>query len=1051
MSDITIGVALITRNRIEQLRRLLPQLTKMDQVVVCDTGSQDGTEAYVRKLGKPFQYIKFPWRDHPTKSKPEWGFNAARNESFKHLKTTHAVWLDTDDVVGQVKGNKEVFASADQVYGVFKKIAIEAPPQIDVWFIKYVYSRDENGNPNVVHTRERMVKLSSGWKWVYPIHECLVPNQKPEHAIVTDLDVIHLPGKIVQNSSERNMKMLRTWYEQLKDQGNHHDLSRCRLNIGETLFSLGEDKACADWLVGEFLKNHPEALDIEKWHAWVYVAKAQMGLNNYDAGKAAALAAIDLEPGLPDGYLLLAQIKLVTKGDPQDTLLLIDDAARKDDPPSQMITNPLDYTFTPYCIVSDCKFQLGQYDAALEWAQKAQAIAPADPRAEFLRAQASAAVRRRDAINSAKALYQLYLDYDENEKAARMYEFLPYVAQQNTDVIEMAKIANKRVRHIFDRKEYVKLYENNTGWFPAKDEWIEQDNPPGRDRFEWVLSRLKKALPNGGRVLDVGCSDGFHSLLYAKHGYQVVGVDIDQRCVDVANERAKRWNLPAIFVKGYFEEMETSRIPLPMDPTRNWQHEFDAVVCCEVLEHVPDPAFLLGCLGDCAKDNAPILITTPDEAFDKGDTPEGGGAYLQADEITAHVRIFTQESFEALLKSDSEFHVIESHFIPFIGGYREGQGWQGGEIRRMPRPEGPIIRVYCGEAVSFSPDMINTGGIGGSETAVINMAKAWAAMGCQVIVYSGVNGIYDGVFYRTADFFNPDKHSDVFIAWRWPLVFSRGRPNADTTILWMHDLFSQLQVPGYQPNEIPKSWADNIDYVMVLSEFHKQCVENVHATLRGKIQITRNGIDPARYINRNIDKVSHKYFYSSSYDRGLEQLLEIWPQIQEAIPDAELHVAYGVQTSEMIYQMTGEKDKLNQIYRLLGKMKSLPGVVHHERLGQQELADLQLSCEAWLYPYQDNEFGGFLETYCITALEAMAARCVPIARRNGALKEIVQHGHTWNEKMTIEHLLEILKDEKLKFPDGALDENQKYALSRSWDSLAVAWAENLQPKEAVAV
>src|SRR6266849_1497119 len=92
MTEISIGVAIITRNRVDQLHRLCPQLTKFDQVVICDTGSKDGTEKYIRSLGKPFEYIKFPWRDNPTKKHPEFGFSAARNASFDALRTTHAVW-----------------------------------------------------------------------------------------------------------------------------------------------------------------------------------------------------------------------------------------------------------------------------------------------------------------------------------------------------------------------------------------------------------------------------------------------------------------------------------------------------------------------------------------------------------------------------------------------------------------------------------------------------------------------------------------------------------------------------------------------------------------------------------------------------------------------------------------------------------------------------------------------------------------------------------------------------------------------------------------------
>ncbi len=1046
MAHNTVGAAIITRNRIEQLKRLCPQLTKFDQVVILDTGSQDGTEKYIQGLGKPFQYCKFPWRDRPTKKNSEWGFAAARNKSFEYLTTTHALWIDTDDVIGTVKGRKEVYATADQAYNVFKKIADTAPADIDVWFIKYIYSRDENGNPNTVHTRERMVKLSSGWKWVYPIHECLVPNQPPKYAEVTELDIIHLPGKIVGESATRNMKFLQTWLKQLEEFGPQHDLSRCRINIGETLWALGNYQEAAKWLVGEFIGKHPESLDIEKWHAWVIVAKCQLELSNFEAARAASLACIDIEPGLADGYLLLGQVKLLTKGDPQDILLLMESAGRAEDTPSQLIVNPLDYSFTPRCIVSDCKYQLGQYQAALEWALKALETCPGDKRAEKLRIQAADGLRRRDAVNSAQAMYQLLKDYEENEKAARLYEFLPYVAQQDEEVITVANEANRRVRHIFDRKEYTKFYQENYGWMPAKDEWIQSGNPPGVDRYNWILKRLKKAIPNGGYILDVGCSDGFHSLLYAKNGYKVVGIDLDERCVKLANERAEKWELPAKFITGFFEDMHVDRMEHPFKPGRNWENEFDAVICSEVIEHVQDPAYLLGCLGDCAKPGAPILLTTPDEAFDKGEIIQSGS------DISAHVRVYTQETFEALLKSNPEFNVIESHFVPWKGSNIEHQGWQVGEIRKEPRADGPVIRVFCTDKVDFTADSLDEGGIGGSETAVIHMAKAWAKMGCQVVVYSAHSGIWDNVFYRHVSRFHPDQRSDVFISWRWPLAFQNQRPNATTTLLWMHDLFCEIQVPGYKHNEIPQEWVKRIDHVMVLSEFHKKWVAGIHPTLKDKIIITRNGIDSARFIGKDIKKQPHKYFYSSSYDRGLEELLDVWPSIKEAIPDAELHVAYGTQITEMVYREMRSVDKLNKLYRMLGKMKSLPGVFHHERLDQNALADLQLSCEAWLYPQQfthPNREGGFLETYCIVAQEAQAARCKIISRKNGALPETIKHAIWWGAEPF--SIVEVLKNINDYWKPEWTESNYQNAIKKTWNSLAVDWAAMLKSREEVKV
>ena len=1046
---VTIGVAIITRNRIKQLERLLPQLVKMDQVVVCDTGSQDGTERYVRSLGKPFQYVKFPWRDKPTKKHPEFGFAAARNASFDALKTTHAIWLDTDDMVGQMKGNKPILASPDQIYGVFKKIAVQADPITDVWYINYVYGRDVDGNPISVNTRERMVRMDKGWRWIWPVHENLVPPTERHPAIVNDIDIIHFPDEVVKDSAERNLRISETWLSFMDENGGSEmDIMRCKLNIGESLNALGRWRDAADFLVKRFLREHPNALDMEKWHAWVIVANSQIELLNFEAAKTAALAAIDVEPGLSDGYLLLAQAKFLSDEDPQDVLLLLDHAGHAEEPPSQMITNPLNYTFTPYCIISDCKYQLQQYDEALKWALKAIAVSPSDARAEGLRVQAAAKVRERDAIEATKALYKLLHDYDENEKAAKFFELLPYVAQKSREVQLLAQEAYQRVRHVYDRNEYIKLYTSNEGWAPPKEEWIENETPPGLDRYVYILNRLKKALPDGGRILDVGCSDGQHSLLYAKHGYEVVGVDLDPRTIAVANERAEKFGVSAKFVHGFFEDMEPTKTADPFDPDRSWFENFDAVICSEVIEHVQDPALLLGCLGDCAKTNAPIILTTPDESFDKGDAPWRNDK--ENDGLAGHVRVFTQESFEILLRSNSEFDVVESHFLPLVTGgpFREHQGWQVGEIRRRDRASGPIIRIFCEDTTEFSPADIDLGGIGGSETAVVFMAQAWSAMGCQVVVYGGENGIYDGVWYRSADQFDIQHKSDVFISWRIPTAFQYGRPNATTTILWCHDLGYPIHLPGHAKNEFPKEWVDAMDYVMVLSKFHKNFIEKFHPCLKGKTFITRNGIDPTRYENKDIKKVPHRYFYSSSYDRGLEQLLEIWPSIRAAIPDAELHVCYGLEVAEKLCKDMGDKNRLNWLYSIAGKMKNLPGVISHERIGQRELAELQMSCEAWLYPPQSDNNGGWLETYCITALEAQAAKCKIISRDNGALPETIKHALWWRNQgdQTKDWIVDILQNLDEKWDKVWTKENYDWAISQTWNSVAIEWARELSKK-----
>ncbi len=90
----------------------------------------------------------------------------------------------------------------------------------------------------------------------------------------------------------------------------------------------------------------------------------------------------------------------------------------------------------------------------------------------------------------------------------------------------------------------------------------------------------------GLRILDAGCGGGLISEPLARLGASVTGIDPSEACIDVARSHAAASSLDIDY-----------RVATPGDLPRE-DPPFHAVMCMDVIEHVPDPGLLLR---DCAE------------------------------------------------------------------------------------------------------------------------------------------------------------------------------------------------------------------------------------------------------------------------------------------------------------------------------------------------------------------------------------------------------------------------------------------------------------------
>lgn len=291
-------------------------------------------------------------------------------------------------------------------------------------------------------------------------------------------------------------------------------------------------------------------------------------------------------------------------------------------------------------------------------------------------------------------------------------------------------------------------------------------------------------------------------------------------------------------------------------------------------------------------------------------------------------------------------------------------------------------------------------GIGGSEGMCIQMSRELAKLGNDVYVYNECgesNGKkIDGVTYMDWRSFDTTIRCDVLIMMRKPEMFNRIY-NATKQYLWLHDTeYGQDLTVGYfyAPNKI-----------FVLSEAHKDVIKENHGAVDNKAYwVTRNGLNRVAlgYADKNVKKRDpYKFIYASSYDRGLDNVLSMWPSIRKAHPKATLDIYYGWNTYDAMAKARANTpygqymlEYKNKMVSQIDALKGL-GVTERGRVTQNELYKAFGEASIWLYPTQ------FYEISCINAMTAQAMGCVPVCTPYAALNETVSSLYGVKEELSM--------------------------------------------------
>lgn len=297
------------------------------------------------------------------------------------------------------------------------------------------------------------------------------------------------------------------------------------------------------------------------------------------------------------------------------------------------------------------------------------------------------------------------------------------------------------------------------------------------------------------------------------------------------------------------------------------------------------------------------------------------------------------------------------------------------------------IRFYCPKHLErWDYRSMDAGGIGGSETHVVEMAVRLAARGHDVAVYAPLKPDYDenwgGVSWRELVDFDP-REDAIWLLQRCPESLLQHDWNGKL-VVHLHDLLGKHD---WHPD-----WTQKADKVLCQSWSHLTSFQRIVPDLNGRATWVGSGARVELFEELEAEghpRNPHKLIWASDPARGLAQaLLPNWERIRRFCPQAELHIFYGWKVQEGLAD-AGDPIRRMAIKELQQNTRGLidqPGIYWHGRVGQRELYREWLTSAVWPM------WTDFPEVCCIAALEAQCAGAIPVCTPWWALRENVRHG-----------------------------------------------------------
>ena len=167
----TLSLCMIVRDNETTLPATLEGIRPwVDEIVVVDTGSNDATQTIAEQFGA--RLFHFPWCDD---------FSAARNESLRRARGEWLFWMDSDDTIDELNGQK------------LRLIADGSHNPRTLGYVMQVRCPGPDGEGETVVDHVKLIRNHPELRFEFRIHEQVLPAIRRLGGLVvwTDAFVVH--------------------------------------------------------------------------------------------------------------------------------------------------------------------------------------------------------------------------------------------------------------------------------------------------------------------------------------------------------------------------------------------------------------------------------------------------------------------------------------------------------------------------------------------------------------------------------------------------------------------------------------------------------------------------------------------------------------------------------------------------------------------------------------------------------------------------------------------------------------------------------------------